>query len=527
MVILTNVRLFNPETLQFEEWKAISIEEGVIAEMYDHYPDIGGSEIDCSNFFVVPGFIDAHIHFFQSGGLYTRPDVIDLRKQQSYESEQQWIRQNLEDTFKRYLASGVTAVVDCGGPFWNFEVRDFSKKTLSPRVEVAGPLISTVSRPQLDLGDPPIIQVGAPETALSLVKRLTQHNPAFIKIWFIFRPEHFDTDAELVRKTIEEAHRLGVRVAVHATELKTAKAAVKSGADILVHSVFDQEVDEEFVQLVIEKKIVYIPTLIVRTGYKDVLSKTPMISTFEEQWGNPEIISTWFDMFDHPDMQRAPLTHVGQANLKKLTQAGAIIATGTDAGNIGTLHGPSIHREMEEMVRAGMTPAQVLQASTLNAAKVFGDPSLGKVAPDHPANLLILSRNPMEDISATTSIEYIIAEGQVFKPEQLIFPNPPECVVDRFYITINSSDHSGLNDVLHPNVKVYRMNTDKTLANGLEESSKVLVDLLEKNGKITLLSRIPLKNMIMDKVYPISSPSSPISIYYEIRTLRINAIWIQ
>jgi len=57
------------------------------------------------------------MHFFQSGGLYTRPDIVDLRSLRSYESETTWVMNHWEDVFRRYVASGVTAVVDVGGPF--------------------------------------------------------------------------------------------------------------------------------------------------------------------------------------------------------------------------------------------------------------------------------------------------------------------------------------------------------------------------------------------------------------------------
>lgn len=527
MAILTNASVFNPETMKMEKWTAISIEEGKIKRFYNEPVELGSDLIDCTKLYLIPGLIDSHIHFFQSGGLYTRPDVIDLRQTKSYEEEQKWIRENLAETFKRYLASGVTSVVDCGGPFWNFEVRRQSGNPLTPRIEVAGPLISTVSRPQLDLGDPPIIQTETPEKAVALVQRLAKHNPAFVKIWFILRENSFDMDTEIVKTAIEESHKLGLRVAVHATELKTAKVAVKLGADILVHSVFDQEVDDEFIQSLVDQQVIYIPTLIVRTGYRDVLSKTPLISSFEETWGDPEIISSWFEMFQQEDIKRAELTPAASKNLKRLADAGVTIATGTDAGNIGTLHGSSIHREMEEMVRAGMSPAQVLQASTLNAAKVFGDPSLGIIAEGVPANIIALSRDPLNDIAATTSIEFVIHEGKLIRPLEIIFPNRPEWIIDQLYYAFNSPGSIDLKKLLHPNAVAYRMNSDEVLAKGYEGVMEALSQFFGRNGRITLHSRIPLKNMIMDRVFPLASPHSPQNIYYEIRMLRINAIWLQ
>jgi hypothetical protein len=67
------------------------------------------------------------VNFFQSGGLYTRPDVIDLRDVRPYADEIAWIRQRIPNTFARYLASGVTSVVDVGGSFWTFKVRNLAQ----------------------------------------------------------------------------------------------------------------------------------------------------------------------------------------------------------------------------------------------------------------------------------------------------------------------------------------------------------------------------------------------------------------
>lgn len=85
--------------------------------------------IEAKDKWIIPGLIDAHVHFFQSGGLYTRPDVIDLTKRRPYRTELDWIKERLPVTFARYLACGITGVVDVGGPMWNFEVRETALRT--------------------------------------------------------------------------------------------------------------------------------------------------------------------------------------------------------------------------------------------------------------------------------------------------------------------------------------------------------------------------------------------------------------
>src|SRR3954470_12404144 len=128
--------------------------------------------IDGRGKWVVPGLVDGHVHFFQSGNLYTRPDVADFNAVVPYPQEVARNKARLAATFKVWLASGVTGVVDIGGPFWNFDVRDAALASpAAPRMAVAGPLISMIDRTKLDIGDPPIIKISSPEEARALVAR--------------------------------------------------------------------------------------------------------------------------------------------------------------------------------------------------------------------------------------------------------------------------------------------------------------------------------------------------------------------
>src|SRR5207249_2315359 len=132
-----------------------------------------GKQIDCTGKFILPGYIDTHVHFFQSGDLFTRPDGADLNSVRPYKDEVAWVKSHVNDVFARYLHSGITSVVDVGGPFWNFEVRKAANQAAqAPRVAVAGPLISSVSREKLDLGDPPIVKIDTPDQARQFVRKL-------------------------------------------------------------------------------------------------------------------------------------------------------------------------------------------------------------------------------------------------------------------------------------------------------------------------------------------------------------------
>src|SRR5437762_2281545 len=263
---LINGTLINPGTEQVLTAARILIDGDRITDFGNEITASVSKDarvIDCKGKFILPGYIDTHVHFFQSGDLFTRPDVVDLNSVRSYKDEVAWIKSHLDDVFARYLRSGITSVVDVGGPFWNFEVRKTANTDVpltiaglaqgsvvtakAPRVAVAGPLISSVSRPELDLGDPPIVKIDTPEQAHEFVRKLAAQNPDLIKIWYIVDKDHpVDSFRPIVRATVEESHAHKLRVAVHATELETARAAVEEGADILVHSVIDKPVDDAF-----------------------------------------------------------------------------------------------------------------------------------------------------------------------------------------------------------------------------------------------------------------------------------------
>src|SRR4051812_32169316 len=101
-----------------------------------------GRQVDCVGKFILPGYIDTHVHFFQSGDLLTRPDGADFNSVRPYKDEVAWIKSHLDDTFARYIRCGITSVVDVGGPFWNFEVRKKANATAkAPRVAAGGPAI--------------------------------------------------------------------------------------------------------------------------------------------------------------------------------------------------------------------------------------------------------------------------------------------------------------------------------------------------------------------------------------------------
>lgn len=475
----------------------------------------GATLIDAKGKWITPGLVDSHVHFFQSGGLYTRPDVFDLRGKRPYAQETRLVKEGLDATFARTLRCGVTSVADVGGSFWNFEVRERAAKNIhAPRVAITGPLISTVSREALDLGDPPIVRCATAEEARALVRKEAERKPDFIKIWYVVTAqEPVEKGLPVVTATVQEAHRLGLRVAVHATQLQAAKNALEAGADILVHSVDDAEVDDAFLKLAKARNAVYIPTLIVSENYARAATGQLALTREELAWADPYVIGTLFDLAHLPEAQLPPrLKRLREnpppiqinpnlaKNLLRVHRAGISVALGTDAGNIGTLHGASIFPELARMEAAGLTPLEVLRSATLGGAKIMGrEKELGRIAPGYLADLLILDADPLISSRNLSHIHRILRAGELLDPTALI-PDDPEALAQRQLNAYNARDLEAFLAPYAAEVEVLDLE-GKVLRKGHEAFRKSYGDMFEKNPKLhcELLQRMVLGNWVIDE----------------------------
>lgn len=411
----------------------------------------GAQLIDGTGKFLMPGLVDAHVHFFQSGGLYTRPDVIDLRKVFPLENEIAWNHRFMEDQLRRYISAGITTVIDVGSTKAFLAQRDsLRQNTQVPKILMTGPLITTWE-PDVykNLGNnEPFHQVFSAPAAKEAVRAMLPLKPDFIKIWFIV----LDKDKTLgtsrllpiVVAAIDEAHRNGLKVAVHATDRVTAREAVENGADYLVHGVDDEIIDENFLDLLKRKKTVLCPTLAVAGNYQKVFSQQYGFSATDHQLANPFTIGSLFDLQHLTDTalvnryknyalqsasQQQTADSILKINLLKLVRSGIPIATGTDAGNIGTLHASSYFQEINLMKEAGMSNWEILEASTINGAKALGlDKSFGSLEEGKDASLLLLSRNPVEDLANLRSVSLVFNKGMVIHPDSVLRPTPVSLV---------------------------------------------------------------------------------------------------
>ncbi|HEX5113078.1 MAG TPA: amidohydrolase family protein [Saprospiraceae bacterium] len=397
--------------------------------------------------YLFPGLTDAHIHFSQSGGLYTRPDAIDLRKYKPYEEEIAWTHDHMEGVLRRYLKAGITTVIDVGTTINFLKQREqFRNASFAPAIYMAGPLLTTYEPgPFKGLkDDSPFNLVTSSDDAKNKIQQQLVYHPDLLKIWYIVGQDTSDIEASarnylpIVKTIIQEAHKNQLKMAIHATERITAQLAVENGCDYLVHSVDDEIISDEFVELLKKKNVILCPTLVVHDGYLNTFGQQMSFNDHDLMLSDPEQLGSLLDLEKLPDTtltnnykryanaaktiaEGEQMGHTMRVNLKKLSDGGVTIATGTDAGNIGTLHASSYMHELKAMQESGMTNWQILTASTLNGAKVLGkENEFGTVATGKMASMILLNANPVENLDHLIDIELIINRGIVIDPDTLI-----------------------------------------------------------------------------------------------------------
>jgi imidazolonepropionase-like amidohydrolase len=378
---------------------------------------------------ITPGLIDAHVHFSQTGWADGRPDALDVRARHPYEEVEGDLRRHPERFGRTWLCSGVTSVFDVGGYAWTLRLPGWAEPDSEvPRIKAVGPLLSTLDH-WLNLdGERQFLYLKDEAAARAGVRYLAASGAGAIKVWYIKLEERNPDDVfAAVRAGGEEAQKHGLPLIAHATELDTAKAALRAGTKILVHSVWDLPIDDEFLGLVKKNDAIYCPTLTVGRGYVRMFEaaakrQAPAVDD-PNHCVDPATLKKLAETAEVPtdltaeqlhmrDQRTAEREQIAAANLKRVAAAGIPIAMGTDAGNPLTLHGPSVYAEMEAMQAAGLTPMQVLVSATHGGALALGrEKELGTVEKGKLADLLILGADPTRNAAAFRQVRFVVRGG--------------------------------------------------------------------------------------------------------------------
>lgn len=210
---------------------------------------------------------------------------------------------------------------------------------------------------------------------------------------------------ETMRAVIAAAHRRGKLAVVHIGDLAGARAAIDAGADGLAHLFVDRDPDPAFGRFAAQHHAFVVPTLTVLMSITGTGGGAPLADDARLQpYLSPTDAATLRQGFPRTPGAPAVSYAAAQASVRQLLAAGVPVLAGTDAGNPGTAHGAALHRELELLVQAGMTPAQALAAATSAPARAFHLAGRGRIAQGMRADLLLVDGDPAADITATRAI---------------------------------------------------------------------------------------------------------------------------
>ena len=339
----------------------------------------GATRVDLSGKTVMPAVVNAHMHLAS-----TRDERVAQLQHMAY-----------------YGAGLVVSLGQDSGDV-PFEVRDEAVPD-GARSRTAG---RGITAPEPGRSEVPF-WITSEEEGRTAVQELAEQEVDLVKIWVDERNGQYEKlSPALYGAVIDEAHRHGLRVTAHVFTLEDAKGLLRAGIDAFAHGVRDRDIDDELVALWSERpNVVLVPNLPNPGVAVDLawLSGTVPADELQEMQEASR---------DRPAAQES--FGIQARNLARLNQEGVRIAFGTDGSTPWALH-----QEMEDMVRSGMTPAQVIVAATRNSAELMQMTDMGAVAVGKSADFIVLDANPLDEITNTRRIAAVYLRGMAVDRDAL------------------------------------------------------------------------------------------------------------
>ena len=378
---IVNAKVFDGARSQ--DWTSVRFADGLITECSVVSAAREGDDvIDAGGGTLLPGLIDAHVHLVPGAlaqslifgvttvlDMFSKPDLVASSK------EQAGSRPDLADV----RSSGIGATAPDGhpslmyAPFPTLTAADQAEQFVAGRIAAGSDYLKIISG------------VGG--------------------LWPSLGPE-------TIRALVIAAHARGLLVVAHVSSTAGVEEVVSAGVDVLAHVPANAELDKALVERIAEAGIVVGPTLATientlgERGGAAVAGDPRLAEVLGDAWTR-RLMS---DAAGLPGRQMPPYSRA-EENVRRLADAGVTLLAGTDAPNPGTVFGASLHRELELLVRCGISPAQALAAATAEPARVFGLADRGRVAVGLRADLVLVSGDPLTDITATRAIERIWRGG--------------------------------------------------------------------------------------------------------------------
>jgi imidazolonepropionase-like amidohydrolase len=384
------------------------------------------STIEAAGKTLLPGLIDVHTHFGAPGVVLSdnpEPEIAN------------WS----EHAAASYLYSGVTAAKSVGDgtdDLLKLKHRLASGEILGTEIFMTGPLFTAPGGhgteyfrflPEMmrKTMEPQMAAVySVPAEATARVDALAAQGVDGIKVVLESggSGQLFERlDLSVFDAVAAAAKRHKLPLVVHTGTPQDVQDAIARDVAAIEHGSMRDLLADATVQELASKQIRYDPTLVVldsmiRIGQRDTsMMEDPLVrQTIPAKLGAR--MRAWIQKNEStPGLAQIPSLKNTAAvkNLLSAYHAGVPLVLGTDSGNLGTFHGPAVHREMELWQDAGILPADILKAATSNAANLLGAGNrIGKVSKGYEANLLIVDGNPLEDIRGTRRISDVFFKGE-------------------------------------------------------------------------------------------------------------------
>jgi len=399
VVAFTNARVIDGTGAAAVEGATIVVSDGKIQAVGKNVTvPAGATRIDASGKTIMPGIVNAHGHL-------------------QADSSKRPARDRLAAQLRMYADYGITTVQVLGLPLDDvpdgLKLRDESRPGGGP-LDRARVLIAAQSLRNLK----------SEQEARDWANKYADMKVDIIKMHITGGP--MDMTPAVYGALIDQAHKRGTRTAAHLFYLRDAKGLLDKGIDVIAHSIRDQPVDQATIAAIKARDVEYIPTL-TRDIATFIYEGTPPY--FTDAFFSRHIPGSYYKdemakLKDPANQEKIKKDQAAQSikealaqgrkNLKTLSDAGVTIALGTDTGtNEGQWQGYFEHIELEEMVKSGMTPMQVLVAATMGAAKAANiQQQFGSIASGKQADLLVLNANPLTDIKNTRQIHSVWIAGR-------------------------------------------------------------------------------------------------------------------
>ena len=380
---IVNAKVFDGRKAR--DWTSVRFADGLITECSVASAAREGDDvIDAAGGTVFPGLIDAHVHL-------------------------------VPGALAQSLTFGVTTVLDM------FSKPDHvaeAKEQAGSRADVADVRSSGVGATAPD-GHPSLMYAPFPTlTAASEAERFVAERIAegsdYLKVFSGVGGLWPTLDSDTITALVTAAHDRGLLVVAHVSSTAGLEQVVSAGVDVVAHVPADADLDQALVERLAEAGIAVGPTLATventlgGQGGAAVVGDPRLAESLGDGWSRrlTSGVSGW-------NGRAMPPYSRAEDNVRRLAEAGVALLAGTDAPNPGTVFGASLHRELELLVRCGISPARALAAATTEPARVFGLTDRGRVAVGQRADLVLVSGDPLADITATRAIERIWREGTV------------------------------------------------------------------------------------------------------------------